>query len=194
VHASDGAGVSGEGLQIGEGDINFVELLPVLLGNRPTLIPEIWMGHHNDGRGFRVALEHLTDLTWAVRALERREIDADERALEMLMVSADATVFGALRVIDENRMGIGFVVDAERKVLGVITDGDIRHAFVRGSHLHSPVVEVMTRDFRSATTESSAEDIVGRLLGRTNVLPILDGEGRLVDYASGVRTPTHVAR
>ena len=29
-----------------EHTVNFVELLPVLLASQPTVIPEIWMGHH----------------------------------------------------------------------------------------------------------------------------------------------------
>jgi N-acetylneuraminate synthase len=72
LHVSDGAGTSGEGLQIGEGDINFVALLPELLRGRPTMIPEIWMGHHQTGRGFQVALEHLTDIAWAPGCSGRR--------------------------------------------------------------------------------------------------------------------------
>ena len=35
----------------------------------------------------------------------------------------DATVFTALRVIDTNRMGIAFVLDGDRRVVGVVTDG-----------------------------------------------------------------------
>ncbi len=65
LHVSDGAGTSGEGLQIGDGAVNFVALLPVLLQSHPTLIPEIWMGHHENGQPFRVALERLTEIHWA---------------------------------------------------------------------------------------------------------------------------------
>ena len=59
LHVSDGAGTSGEGLQIGDGAVNFVALLPVLLEPQPTVIPEIWMGHHENGVAFRTALERL---------------------------------------------------------------------------------------------------------------------------------------
>jgi N-acetylneuraminate synthase len=190
LHVSDGAGVSGEGLQIGEGDINFVELLPVLLQPQPTLIPEIWMGHHNEGRGFRIALDHLTDITWAGRALRRRADQEDKPELSRLMVSAEATVFTALQTIDSNRMGIAFVVDHRNHLLGVLTDGDVRHAFVRGKTLHSPVVEVMTREFRSARTDMTTEQIQAALPGRTRILPIVDAEGRLVDFASELYLPS----
>ena len=44
-------------MQIGEGQINFFELMPILSPARPTMVPEIWMGHHEEGKGFRQALE-----------------------------------------------------------------------------------------------------------------------------------------
>jgi hypothetical protein len=188
LHVSDGAGVSGEGLQIGEGDVNFIDLLPVLLERQPTLIPEIWMGHHNEGRGFRLALEHLSDLTWASRALARRPARSDSE-LASLTISVESTTLAALQAIDANQMGIVFVVDEEGVVLGVLTDGDVRHAIVRGKNLHTPVPEIMTRDFRSARVGASPEELIAKLPGRTRVMPIVDERGRLVDYVSGTRLP-----
>lgn len=184
LHVSDGAGTSGEGLQIGEGSVNFVELLPVLLAGQPTLIPEIWMGHHENGEGFRTALEHLTDIRWARVVLQR---GADRRArpdLATLTVRADATVFAALRVIDGNKMGIAFVLDDTRAVVGVVTDGDIRHAFVRGLGLHSPVGDAMTTDFIHGEAGMTPAELRARLPGRTRVMPILDKDRRLIDFAN----------
>ena len=73
LHLSDGAGTSGEGLQIGDGSVNFVALLPVLLESQPTVIPEIWMGHHENGLAFRAALERLTEIRWASLVLRPAE-------------------------------------------------------------------------------------------------------------------------
>ena len=193
LHVSDGAGTSGEGLQIGEGNVNFVELLPVLLAPGTTMIPEIWMGHHENGEGFRLALEHLTDVRWARVALDRG-VDRRARAdLAALTVRAEATLFTALRAIDENRMGIVFVVDGDRKVVGVLTDGDVRHAFVRGFNLHSATGDVATRTFAFGTTEMSAAELRAALPGRTRVMPVLDADHRLVDYASGAHLPGDLA-
>lgn len=189
LHVSDGAGTSGEGLQIGEGSVNFVDVLEPLVRNAPTMIPEIWMGHHETGEGFRIALEHLTDIWWARTALRR---GADRRArpdIAALTVPAAATLFTALRAIDSNRMGIVFVVDEERRVVGVLTDGDVRHAFVRGFGLHATVSDVMTREFMYGEAGMSPDELLARLPGRTRVMPILDKNRRIVDYASGTHLP-----
>ena len=96
----------------------------------------------------------------------------------------DATVFTTLRVIDSNRMGIAFVVDAERHVVGVVTDGDIRHAFIRGINLHDRIVNAMTRDFIYGEASMSPAELLKRLPGRTRVMPVLDADRRLVDFVN----------
>jgi sugar phosphate isomerase/epimerase/CBS domain-containing protein len=184
LHVADGAGMSGEGLQIGDGVVNFVDILPRLTLPGVTLVPEIWMGHHETGEGFEVALHRLTELHWAREVIGRTPDPETRATLAMLTVSDTATTFGTLRVIDANRMGIAFVIDAAGKVVGVATDGDIRHAFVRGLGLHSPIVDVMNRDFVFGTPELTRAQIRSRLPGRTRVMPILDHEGRLVDVAN----------
>jgi CBS domain-containing protein len=193
LHVSDGAGTSGEGLQIGDGSVNFVALLPVLLESQPTLIPEIWMGHHENGVAFRAALERLTEIRWASLVLGRPSDRRTRPDLRALTVMEDATVFTALRVIDTNRMGIAFVLDSTRRVVGVLTDGDIRHAFVRGITLHDDVSQVMTRTFVHGEAGMSPAELRARLPGRTRVMPIVDADGRLVDFASldtiGSETP-----
>ncbi len=61
IHMGDAKGVNGEGLQIGEGEIDFERLGKILnLGcPKASFIPEIWQGHKNNGEGFWIALEKL---------------------------------------------------------------------------------------------------------------------------------------
>lgn len=61
LHLGDAQGLNGEGLQIGEGDIDFVRLGAILKAGCPdaSFIPEIWQGHKNGGEGFWVAMERL---------------------------------------------------------------------------------------------------------------------------------------
>ncbi|MBI5329724.1 MAG: N-acetylneuraminate synthase family protein [Betaproteobacteria bacterium] len=61
LHLGDAKGLNGEGLQVGDGDIDFARLGAILHRGCPaaTFIPEIWQGHKNGGEGFWVALERL---------------------------------------------------------------------------------------------------------------------------------------
>jgi len=66
LHLADGAGLDGEGLQIGEGTIDWVKFFQVIGAGKPdgyqgTMIPEIWRGHQREGEGFRIAIHRLTE-------------------------------------------------------------------------------------------------------------------------------------
>lgn len=64
VHLGDGVGLNGEGIQLGEGEIDFVKLNKILRKGCPeaSFIPEIWQGHKNNGAGFWTALNLLKKL------------------------------------------------------------------------------------------------------------------------------------
>jgi N-acetylneuraminate synthase len=61
LHLGDARGLNGEGLQVGEGEIDFARLGKILQAGCPdaSFIPEIWQGHKNGGEGFWIALEKL---------------------------------------------------------------------------------------------------------------------------------------
>jgi N-acetylneuraminate synthase len=61
LHIVDAEGVDGEGLQIGEGTMDFALVADTLNRTAPeaSFIPEIWQGHKNDGAGFWEALGKL---------------------------------------------------------------------------------------------------------------------------------------
>lgn len=63
LHIADAAGTDGEGLQIGEGEIDFVWLGSELdmYAKNASMIPEVWQGHENEGEGFWIALERLEE-------------------------------------------------------------------------------------------------------------------------------------
>jgi sialic acid synthase SpsE/sugar phosphate isomerase/epimerase len=61
LHLSDGAGLDGEGLQIGEGTIDWVHFFKVLGTYNSTMIPEIWRGHQRSGEGYLIAMQRLSE-------------------------------------------------------------------------------------------------------------------------------------
>lgn len=67
LHLSDGAGLDGEGLQIGEGVIDWVRFFRVLGDYHGTMIPEIWRGHQRQGEGFLIAIQRLSQAYFQAR-------------------------------------------------------------------------------------------------------------------------------
>lgn len=64
LHISDAYGIDGEGVQIGEGEIDFPQAFAILSRHgdlrKISWTPEIWQGHLNQNRGFLTALERLS--------------------------------------------------------------------------------------------------------------------------------------
>ncbi|WP_186597799.1 N-acetylneuraminate synthase family protein [Synechococcus sp. PROS-7-1] len=61
LHLADARDVDGEGLQIQDGEIDWVQLFEQINQHCPqaSFIPEIWQGHKNGGEGAWLALERL---------------------------------------------------------------------------------------------------------------------------------------
>ncbi|MED5384751.1 MAG: N-acetylneuraminate synthase family protein [Cyanobacteriota bacterium] len=63
LHLADAKDVDGEGLQIHDGEIDWVQLFELVQRHCPraSFIPEIWQGHKNAGEGAWLALERLEE-------------------------------------------------------------------------------------------------------------------------------------
>jgi N-acetylneuraminate synthase len=67
LHLSDASGIDGEGLQICEGNIDWVKFFEVTGDYHGTMIPEIWRGHQRGGEGFLVAINRLSEAYFKTR-------------------------------------------------------------------------------------------------------------------------------
>jgi len=59
-HLSDADDVDGEGLQIGEGNVDFERIIPMLNKfNGKSFAIEVWKGHEQGGKGFKFFLDEI---------------------------------------------------------------------------------------------------------------------------------------
>ena len=98
-----------------------------------------------------------------------------------LTIAADATVLEALRVIDDGGASIAFVVDDVGRVIGSVTDGDLRRALLAGASLDGRcLTEAMRRSFVYVTAETGRAEVLDLMRARqVEQIPILDADGRL---------------
>lgn len=66
LHIADAIGIDGEGIQIGEGEIDWEAISPLLKTFDGPIITEIWRGHERQGEGFKLAAERLSELIGGV--------------------------------------------------------------------------------------------------------------------------------
>jgi arabinose-5-phosphate isomerase len=75
------------------------------------------------------------------------------------LLTADAMLSQAILVMTSGRSGIGGVVDAAGRLVGVVTDGDLRRAFQKG-FVDRPVADAMTAEPLVAAPEERAADLL----------------------------------
>ena len=59
LHISDAAKLYQEGLQIGDGEIDFKMFFNLVKNLNVKFVPEIWNGHLEDGKGFKQAIYEI---------------------------------------------------------------------------------------------------------------------------------------
>jgi arabinose-5-phosphate isomerase len=98
------------------------------------------------------------------------------------MVHAGATLAEAILEITRKGMGMTTVVDGERRLIGIFTDGDLRRALERAVDLHTTRIEaVMTRDPRTIRPEALAVEAVEVMESRKSTqLPVVDAANRVI--------------
>jgi perosamine synthetase len=101
-----------------------------------------------------------------------------------LIIKESDTLLVALDRITQTALGIAFVTNGEGKLTGVLADGDIRRALLKGVTLESPVAQVMFKKFTAFSIDTPEEEVFKHLSGKIQFIPLLDDQGRPVDYAS----------
>ena len=97
-------------------------------------------------------------------------------------VRVDATLADAIIEISRKGMGMTAIVDADRRLVGLFTDGDLRRTMERNADPRGTRVEsIMTRDPRTILPEALAVEAVELMERRKSTqLPVVDAAGRLV--------------
>ncbi|OHA16084.1 MAG: hypothetical protein A3A10_00840 [Candidatus Tagabacteria bacterium RIFCSPLOWO2_01_FULL_42_9] len=91
----------------------------------------------------------------------------------------------AMRVITINHRGAVIVIDNRQRVIGVVGDGDIRRALLKGAIMSTPVINIMNPEVKKITLKdkeifSSPKKFFGENRG-INILPVVDKENKLID-------------
>lgn len=98
-----------------------------------------------------------------------------------LTIEEGASIEEAFRRLNSNRQGIVFVVASSGRVIGCLTDGDIRRQLLKKDDISIAVSTFVNREFQSVPSDAPRENILKLLDHRVRVLPVLDAEGRLLN-------------
>ena len=89
-----------------------------------------------------------------------------------------------LKILEKNANGLVFVCNKKKKLMGVITDGDIRRYLIRKPNLNSLVTNVMKKNLVSLPVNSKPEKIREKFSSLIKFIPLVDSNNKIVDIAS----------
>lgn len=102
-----------------------------------------------------------------------------------LLVPSSSELRNALEVLNQVGSNFVLVVDDANKLLGTLTDGDVRRSLLNGETLGDPVAQSMNKQFINCLESDSPSDVAELLTQHSiNYLPVLNDAGELVGVHS----------
>jgi dTDP-glucose pyrophosphorylase len=107
--------------------------------------------------------------------------ERDKGMVDTLTVLEGKTLREGMEAIDAGGAEIALVVDASNRLVGTLTDGDVRRAMLRGTQLSDPLDGAMNRDFTALTGEAQRAEALDLMRALSiSQIPIVDETGRLL--------------
>lgn len=103
--------------------------------------------------------------------------------IQQFLGKQNLTISEAMQQINNNSFGILFLTDQNDKLIGCITDGDIRRFLLSGGEMSAMAIDAANKTPRLAKSLEEARILYHKK--NYIVIPILDEEGRVIDLYSG---------
>jgi perosamine synthetase len=115
-----------------------------------------------------------------------------KKTLENLLVFSLDTLRTAVERLNQNGKGIVLVVDGDQRLIGTITDGDVRRAILAGDTMDTPVQHMLERKPSTIYTkpvtslDGTSKSEILDLMKKWGVrhIPLVDGDGRTTNLVT----------
>ena len=110
--------------------------------------------------------------------------DEMKEKIKKITVSCKGSIREVLQAIDRGALGVVLLVDPDsERFVGLVTDGDVRRALLKGLGLESSVAEVKHPETITAKVDMSMDEISAMFSKPIRVVPVLDDGRKVVDLA-----------
>jgi CBS domain-containing protein len=101
--------------------------------------------------------------------------------LSKILILPQTSIIDTLKIIDEAACEIALVVDDDKKLLGTVTDGDIRRGIIKSADLHGPIADLMNRQ-PVVAEQNTPDDELLFIMTRRSIkhLPVVDRNNHVI--------------
>jgi len=101
--------------------------------------------------------------------------------VDLVTVSESSTIRDAMESINKSGIRMVFVIDENRKLLGIASDGDIRRAFSVGKNFDTPIKDAMKTDPITAPKDTPVTKLLEIMIEKgIQEIPIIDKDKRVL--------------
>jgi perosamine synthetase len=102
--------------------------------------------------------------------------------IQKMICKKTDSLIQAMKIINENAMGVVFVIDDKSKLCGVITDGDIRRSLLNDFGLDVKIERILTGEFTFGKVGESYDSLLKKISHKVKVIPIVNEKQNVVDF------------
>ena len=102
--------------------------------------------------------------------------------IENLVCNCNDSLLEVMRIINENAMGVSFVVDEFNVLKGVVTDGDIRRALLNDVRLDEKIKNLLSKEFVYGNIDEHYDNLISKISYKINIIPLVDSNFKVVDF------------
>ena len=101
-----------------------------------------------------------------------------------ITVKYDITILQALKALDKAEEKCLLVIDESGKLLGTLTDGDLRRGILGGMNFSENISECYHKDATTFTRGNYTQEDATQVLRdeKLDLIPVIDKDGKVVDY------------
>lgn len=95
-----------------------------------------------------------------------------------------STILEILDIINKNGRGIAFILNSKDRFTGLVTDGDIRRAILKGISLESPVTTILNTNPIVVKPTISQKEVLNLMIKKKLIytIPVLNDKMKVIDY------------
>ena len=107
--------------------------------------------------------------------------------MKELLIKSNCLIVEALEALDKTAMKCLLVVDDKNKLIGSLTDGDIRRAILKGINFNEPIDKAYFRSPKALTANNYSKKEALKIMNETSLefLPVVDKDNKLVGMITG---------
>lgn len=102
--------------------------------------------------------------------------------LKNFLIEDNVKISFAISQIEKNGRGIVYVQNLkDKKIIGSITDGDVRRALLKGVKIHEKISKCYNRNFIYIDNKNNKEHVLKLLDQKISIIPVLNNSKKLID-------------